>query len=345
MRKLLVIPLFAVGVIVTGARAQGVDQRAADCTAQADAKGLQGEERFAFRARCKASGGAPTGLPATPNPSTTSNQPTTVPSNPTRNAVKGAKRLSAPVGSLAPNAGNSRSGAVQLLASIRPDVSWREDGVIFTNDDTGEDNLVGYNNLEVTVNHYLPFGAGPEQLYVGTTGLLGQEGYRLYSGSYDQNKAIWDRAIVALRTLGTRVATPSGSDKDIRSVRAAPAITTVASQALPSSCPPEGTSVPFNKVMTLAPDFQGCIVTTTAKFLFSVSSAIPIYGLENDHVLFSATPPSDAAGQYVAISKSASDSVFLLKSGDLIILRGGTYAPPGPGQLSVFVATSISRKK
>ena len=94
-------PFVAVTFMVTDANGQPVvDQRAADCTAQADAKGLQGEERFAFRARCKASGGAPTGLPATPNPSTTSNQPTTVPSNPARNAVKGAKRPSPPEPSL-----------------------------------------------------------------------------------------------------------------------------------------------------------------------------------------------------------------------------------------------------
>jgi hypothetical protein len=219
MRRLLVFPFVAVTFIVTDASGQTVvDQRAADCTAQADAKGLQGEERFAFRARCKAPGGAPARLQATPNPSTTSSRPTTVPSNPARSAAKGVKRPSPLVGLLEPNAGNSRSGAVQLLASIRPDISWREDGVIFTNDDTGEDNLVGYSNLEVTVNHYLPFGAGPEQLYVGTTGFF-VEGYRLYSGSYEQNKTLWDRAIIALRSLGVRAATPSGADKDIRSIQ------------------------------------------------------------------------------------------------------------------------------
>jgi len=221
MRRLLVFPLVAVTFIVTDASGQGVvDQRAADCSAQADARGLQGEERFAFRARCKASGGAPAGVPATPNPSTTSSRPTTAPSNPSKSTATGAKKLSPPIASLLePNAGNSRSGAVQLLASIRPDVSWREDGVIFTDDDTGDENLVGYSKLEVAVNHYLPFGAGPEQLFIGTTGLFAGSGYRLYSGSYDQNKAVWNRAIVALRTLGARVATPSGSDKDIRSIR------------------------------------------------------------------------------------------------------------------------------
>ena len=112
--------------------------------------------------------------------------------------------------------------SLQYLASIRPDIPWQQDGLIFTSDDGGQ-TLVAYSDLEVTVNHYFPFGAGPEQLFVGEPerllGLVGGTGFRIYSGSYDQNKEEWDRAIIALRSLGVKAATTSGPDRDIRSVQ------------------------------------------------------------------------------------------------------------------------------
>jgi hypothetical protein len=108
--------------------------------------------------------------------------------------------------------------ALQFLVSLMPNSGWQESGLLFVSDD-GDETVVPYDGLEVQVNHYLPFGAGPEQLFVGTTGLLGGTGVRVYSGSYDQNKAEWDKVIRALRTMGVRAATPSGSDKDIRAVR------------------------------------------------------------------------------------------------------------------------------
>jgi len=117
-----------------------------------------------------------------------------------------------------PSQMDPRYAALQYLLSITPGIPWQENGLIFSSDDA-DDVLVPYNKLEVTVNHYLPFGAGPEQLYVGTTGLLGGSGFRLYSGSYQQSKAEWDRAIVAIRNLGVQAATPSGADTDIRSIR------------------------------------------------------------------------------------------------------------------------------
>jgi hypothetical protein len=114
--------------------------------------------------------------------------------------------------------------ALQYLASTRPDIPWQQDGLVlnFGDDDNPQpDTVVAYSNLEVTVNHYMPFGVGPEQLFVGTPVRfgLGGNGYRIYQGSYEQNKADWDRAIIALRRLGVRAATPSGPDRDIRSIQ------------------------------------------------------------------------------------------------------------------------------
>jgi hypothetical protein len=110
------------------------------------------------------------------------------------------------------------SNALQFLVSLRSDIPWQNEGITFDFENGNGPQVVPYSNLEVTVNHYFPFGAGPEQLFVGTSGLLGT-GYRIYSGSYDQNKPQWDKAIVALRALGVRAATPTGADRDIRSVQ------------------------------------------------------------------------------------------------------------------------------
>jgi hypothetical protein len=109
-----------------------------------------------------------------------------------------------------------KAEALQYLMSLMPNVAWGQEGLMISGDD--DDVLVAYGNLEVTVNHYLPFGAGPEQLFVGTGGLMGT-GVRIYSGSYDQNKAEWNKVIIALRKLGVRAATPSGPDRDIRSIQ------------------------------------------------------------------------------------------------------------------------------
>ncbi len=110
-----------------------------------------------------------------------------------------------------------KAEALQFLMSLMPNVAWEQDGLMISGDQ--DDVLVAYGDLEVAVNHYFPFGAGPEQLFVGTTGLLGGTGVRIYSGSYNQNKTEWDKVIIALRKLGVRAATPGGSDRDIRSIR------------------------------------------------------------------------------------------------------------------------------
>jgi hypothetical protein len=112
-----------------------------------------------------------------------------------------------------------RASALQFLLSVRPDIGWQDDGIFGAEaDDPDNPKLDPYNQLEVAVIHPLPFGMGPEALVVQTPGFLGT-GYRIFAGSYDQNKSQWDRAIVALRALGVRVATPSQFDRDIRSVQ------------------------------------------------------------------------------------------------------------------------------
>src|SRR5579863_6318140 len=97
---------------------------------------------------------------------------------------------------------DARQSALQYLMQIAPGGGWQPTGMIYDTD-SGQ-KVIDYDRLEVTVNHYMPFGVGPEQLFVGTTGIFGGTGVRLYSGSYQQNKELWDKAIVALRTLGVQ---------------------------------------------------------------------------------------------------------------------------------------------
>jgi len=204
----VVTAFMIVGCAITISRAQGVvDQKAADCSAQADAKGLQGEERFAFRAKCKASGSAGTATPITKTPAAPKR--TAAPASP---GYQGRAQNKTKQIALA----DPKAEALQFLMSLMPNVAWGQEGLMISGDQN--DVLVAYGNLEVTVNHYFPFGAGPEQLFVGTGGLMGT-GVRIYSGSYDQNKAEWDKVIIALRRLGVRAATPSAGDRDIRSIQ------------------------------------------------------------------------------------------------------------------------------
>jgi hypothetical protein len=113
---------------------------------------------------------------------------------------------------------SSRASALQFLLSVRPDIGWQDDGILDSADYPDNPQLELYSQFEVAVIHYFPFGVGPESLVVRTPGLF-ETGYTVFRGSYDQNKPQWDRAIVALRALGVRAATPSGADRDIRSIQ------------------------------------------------------------------------------------------------------------------------------
>jgi hypothetical protein len=100
-------------------------------------------------------------------------------------------------------------------------------------------------------------------------------------------------------------------------------------------------------------DYQGCNITTTAKFISTVSG-LPAFGLEKDHILIAVTAPGGASfGGYVALPKAGGDLAFVLKQGDSILLTGGTLAPmldmgvAGSMQTPVpyFVATAVARSQ
>lgn len=111
-----------------------------------------------------------------------------------------------------------------------------------------------------------------------------------------------------------------------------------------TSCPPDGSFVPFNKLMNpgFVSDYQGCNVTTTATFDATGSY---MTGLENDYTIIQATPPGETFARAVALPKQGSDLVFVLKHGETILLTGGTYVGIGGKVLPVFLAKSIARAK
>jgi hypothetical protein len=112
-----------------------------------------------------------------------------------------------------------------------------------------------------------------------------------------------------------------------------------------STCPPDGTTVPFNKVVNPAfvNDYMGCSIATTATFLTTGTYQT---GLEAnaDYIMISASPPGEQFGRAIAVPKMRDDLVFTLKRGQLILLKGGTAQSIGGSVLPVFVATSVSRK-
>ncbi len=122
-----------------------------------------------------------------------------------------------------------------------------------------------------------------------------------------------------------------------------------------SSCPPTGTFVQFNKMMNgaFSADYQGCNVTTKAKFLMTGGGAT--FGAEQDRVVITVSAPDEAFPHSVTLPKQGSELAFQLKQGDMIVLRGGTYIPQVggllPGQsgaltsVPVFVANSIERSR
>ena len=122
-----------------------------------------------------------------------------------------------------------------------------------------------------------------------------------------------------------------------------PPYTTAVSRS--STCPPDGTTVAFNKIVNAAfvNDYMGCNVTTTATFLTTGTYQTGIEA-NADYIMISASPPGETFGRAVALPKKSNDLVFALKAGQTIILKGGTAQSLGGNVLPLFVATSISRK-
>lgn len=125
----------------------------------------------------------------------------------------------------------------------------------------------------------------------------------------------------------------------------------IAAPVASTSCPAEGSFVPFNKLMNAAfvSAYQGCNITTTATFLRTGGGAT--FGLEDNHIIITATVPGEQFPYNVALPKEGSDLAFLLKPGETILLRGGTYIPvliPENVALptaAIFEANSIARSR
>lgn len=125
-------------------------------------------------------------------------------------------------------------------------------------------------------------------------------------------------------------------------------------QQLPTrtaACPPAGTLVPFAKVMAtnFVADYQGCSIATTAEFVGNGSGGMLLGGVENQYPIIRVVPPGEPhpsglqAPFFVAVPKN-NDLAFSLKSGQLVGLIGGTQYNADAPTLSVFIASSITRK-
>ena len=101
-----------------------------------------------------------------------------------------------------------RAEALQYLMSIRPDITWLEDGLELTGDD--DDVLMtAYNMFKIKVTSKLSaalgFGIGggePDVLRLETKGLFGGRGWNVLEGPMAQNQDKYERTIKALNTLG-----------------------------------------------------------------------------------------------------------------------------------------------
>ena len=118
-----------------------------------------------------------------------------------------------------------------------------------------------------------------------------------------------------------------------------------------------GNQTPFAKVMNpaFAQDYQATTIATTAEFLTATpqdrrwGSIIP--KLTTGMVPFCVLAPGEAEPTgpgkyptYVFISKAASDLVFELRRGDLVLLTGHTIVDKMPTyHLIAFVADTIAK--
>ncbi|MGA7862105.1 MAG: DUF4352 domain-containing protein [Thermoplasmata archaeon] len=126
-----------------------------------------------------------------------------------------------------------------------------------------------------------------------------------------------------------------------------------ATPAPSTPCPPQGSVVPFSKVTNpgLAGNYQGCNITTTAKFVGSGAAGYGLPGLENEYVIIRVVAPGEQAPSglqapiFVALPLQGSDLAFALKPGEAIILTGGPFDYPALHKGSVFKANSIARAK
>jgi hypothetical protein len=126
-------------------------------------------------------------------------------------------------------------------------------------------------------------------------------------------------------------------------------------QTLPSYCPPPGTVVPLTKVMnrSFVKDFKGCDIVVEATFFKMGNQGYVLSGYDTKknttfQVLEPGGVPQSALGQsfgtFAGTPKASSDTLFQLKQGDLLLLRGAPVSLRFSGGESVFHATSVTRK-
>jgi hypothetical protein len=109
-------------------------------------------------------------------------------------------------------------GPLQFILSLGPpDCEWQAEGVVFTNENDGERTLVRYNQFIVSMVQAIN---GPHNILRTTTGgLFNSDVCDVMSGSYDENKALWDKAIKSLRMLGMKAKPPGAFERDITSIK------------------------------------------------------------------------------------------------------------------------------
>jgi hypothetical protein len=109
-----------------------------------------------------------------------------------------------------------------------------------------------------------------------------------------------------------------------------------------STCPPNGTEENLGKVFAMGADYVGCSVRAQGTFSGLAQTFCTMTARmqgEDNLVEFQVTTAGEPVPKGVLISKAASGPVFNLKSGDPIVLTGGTVVS-GAG-MHCFKATAV----
>jgi len=161
------------------------------------------------------------------------------------------------------------------------------------------------------------------------------------------------RLVTLLAVLTSGCATvPAAPDN------AAPTATPPAAPpAAQNNCPAPGTRIPFAKVKALPQDFVGCDIETEVSFVATGwSNQVCLQSPAAGKAPFQIVEPGGAAqstpfgtlGYMALVTKSAGDAIFEAKTGDRLVLRGGTHFSQYEGQAagsgsSCFVAASVTK--
>lgn len=117
-----------------------------------------------------------------------------------------------------------------------------------------------------------------------------------------------------------------------------------APKAPSAKCPVPGSEDKFTKVMnpSFSPDYEGCEVRVTVKLHSSNSMMQKNLSPDASKLVLEVLDPGGATIDFVTAPKSAGDVVLAAKSGDALVLTGGTVAwPYGGTKTHYFAATKI----